>query len=95
LGNPQAATIEELEELVIRTLAAVVDENVDELRAELLARGSSMPANSYQLLEVVRRLSTILSVDLDVNKFEGYLRSVRRTARKLHEVLGQTRRRVA
>ena len=95
MGNPQAATIEELEELVIRTLAAVVDENVDELRAELLARGSSMPANSYQLLEVVRRLSTILSVDLDVNKFEGYLRSVRRTARKLHEVLGQTRRRVA
>lgn len=95
MAKSAVPSLEELEELVIRTLASVVEDEVEIVRQQLLARGPSMPANSYQLVEVVRQLSTILNADLDVNKFEGYLRSVKRTARKLHEILRQTRRQVA
>ena len=66
--------------LIIRTLAIVIDEDVEVLRFELRRRGDSMPADSYQLLEVMEKLQTTLSVDFDINKFQGYLKSKARSA---------------
>ena len=95
MSSRPVPSIQELETLIIRTLAIVIDEDVEVLRFELRRRGDSMPADSYQLLEVMEKLQTTLSVDFDINKFQGYLKSVRRAARRLHSVLSQHSRAAA
>lgn len=81
------ATVDEIEVMIIEGLAKQKGCTAAELRAELEARGSDMPADSHRLVRVVFKLRR----ELGVPKFEWdkklkpAFKSVRLLAKFLHE----------
>jgi acyl carrier protein len=80
------ASISEIEGMVIAGLAKQKRCTPAELRSELEAKGSDMPADSHRLVRVVYKLSRELGVEFKWDKsLKPAFKSVRLLARFLYE----------
>lgn len=81
------ATVDEIESMIIEGLARQKRCTPAELRADLAAKGSDMPADSHRLVRVVFKLRRELGVPKFKwdKKFKPAFKSVRLLARFLYQ----------
>ncbi len=87
------ATTEQIEEMIIAGLAKQKRCTAEEVRADLLAKGSDMPADSHRLVRVVMKLQGELGIKFKWDKsFRPAFKSVSRLASFLHARQGEARK---
>ncbi|HET9198175.1 MAG TPA: hypothetical protein VFN92_07995 [Solirubrobacterales bacterium] len=87
------ASVKEIEEKIIGALATQKGCSAAELRSDLLAKGSDMPADSHRLVRAVVKIQRELGIKIKWDKsLRPALKSVKALAQLLHERQGQARK---
>jgi len=87
------ASVEQIEEMIIAALASQKRCSPEELRADLLAKGSDMPADSHRLVRAVVKVQRELGIEFKWDKsLRPAFKSVKRLASLLHARQGESRK---
>lgn len=87
------ASKEQIEQMIIAALATQKGCSPEELRGDLLAKGSDMPADSHRLVRAVVKIQRELGIEFKWDKsLRPAFKSVRGLASLLHSRQGESKK---